>query len=127
MPVPKQSMENLTEPMFYVLMAFVSAPMCGVDVVKFAEKRSHGRLRMGPATLYTVIGRFEKEKLIREIDVDGRKRTYRVTDKGRAAYENELGRLERCVADAVKMPGAAEKPTVRHIRPKGESAVNIRR
>jgi DNA-binding PadR family transcriptional regulator len=32
--------------------------------------------------------------------VEGRKRIYQITDKGRRAYEEELSRLRRCVADA---------------------------
>jgi DNA-binding PadR family transcriptional regulator len=55
---------------------------------------------MGPATLYTVIGKFEKEKYIKEVQVDGRKRTYQITDKGRRSYEEELNRLRQCVVDA---------------------------
>ena len=48
----------------------------------------------------TILGKFEKEKYIKEIQVEGRKRTYQITDKGRRAYEEELQRLRQCVADA---------------------------
>lgn len=100
--MPKRSMETLTESMFYVLMAFMQRPMCGTAAVNFIEERTSGRICMGPATLYTIIGKFEKEKLIRETQVDGRKRTYAITSKGTIAYENELARLRLCVADAEK-------------------------
>jgi DNA-binding PadR family transcriptional regulator len=93
-------MDILTESMFYVLMAFCHGPMCGIDAAQFIEQRTQGRVQLGPATLYTVIGKFENEKYIKEIQVEGRKRTYRITDKGRRAYEEELTRLRRCVADA---------------------------
>ena len=36
----------------------------------------------------------------REIQVDGRKRTYQITEKGRRAYEEELTRLRQCIRDA---------------------------
>ena len=98
--MPKKSMELLTETMFYVLMAFCKSAMCGIDVAEFIEKRTGGRILIGPATLYTILGKFEKEDLIREISVSGRKRTYRITEKGRQAYEEELARLKQCVADA---------------------------
>ena len=91
--MPKKSMEVLTESMFYVLMAFQSGPMCGTDVADYIEKRTRGRLRMGPATLYTILGKFEK--------VDGRRRTYLITEKGAGAYHSELKRLQFCVADAL--------------------------
>ena len=64
MLMPKKAMEILTESMFYVLMAFSKGPMCGIDVADFIEKRTKGRVLIGPATLYTILGKFEKEKWI---------------------------------------------------------------
>ena len=98
--MPRKSMDILTESMFYVLMALMQQPMCGIDIADFIEKRTKHRLQMGPATLYTVLAKFEKEKYIREISVEGRKRTYQITDTGRRAYEEELARLKQCVLDA---------------------------
>lgn len=98
--MPKKSMDTLTESMFYVLMALCAGPMCGIDIADFIDKRTAGRLRIGPATLYTILGKFEKEKYIQEISVDGRKRTYQITGKGIDAYREELSRLKQCVLDA---------------------------
>ena len=98
--MPKKSMDSLTESMFYVLMALMQGEMCGTDAATFVEARTRGRVLLGPATLYTVLGKFEKEKYIKEVRVEGRKRTYRITDKGRKAFEEELTRLRQCVADA---------------------------
>lgn len=98
--MPKKSMDILTESMFYVLMALMTAPMCGTDIANFIEHRTQHRLQIGPATLYTILGKFEKEKYIREISVEGRKRTYEITGKGFEAYREELKRLKQCVADA---------------------------
>lgn len=90
----------LTEPMFYVLMAFLHGEMCGIDVAAFVEKKTRGRVKLGPGTLYTLLNKFQDETLIEEIDVEGRKRTYRLTAKGRDAYEEELERLRACLRDA---------------------------
>ena len=98
--MPKKAMDILTESMFYVLMALYRRPMCGIDAAEFIERRTDGRLLIGPATLYTILGKFEKEKYIREVQVEGRKRTYQITEKGRAAYMEELLRLKQCIADA---------------------------
>ena len=100
MAVPKKAMDILTESMFYVLMALMQGEMCGTDAAAFVEVRTRGRVLLGPATLYTVLGKFEKEKYIKEVRVEGRKRTYRITDKGRKAFDEELNRLRQCVADA---------------------------
>ena len=98
--MPKKPMDILTESMFYVLMALCREPMCGTQIADFIQCRTRGRLQMGPATLYTILGKFEKEDYIREISVTGRKRTYRITEKGQQAYREELNRLKQCVTDA---------------------------
>ena len=98
--MPKKSMDILTESMFYVLMALTQRPMCGIDIADFIDRRTKGRLKIGPATLYTLLGKFEKEKYIREVSVEGRKRTYEITGKGADAYREELERLKQCVLDA---------------------------
>ena len=98
--MPKKPMDTLTESMFYVLMALMEDPKCGTDIANFIEHRTRSRLQMGPATLYTILGKFEKEKYIREIAVEGRKRTYEITGKGFEAYREELKRLKQCVIDA---------------------------
>lgn len=89
----------LTEPMFYVLMSFLRRDMCGIDVTEFVERKTNGRVRLGPGTLYTLLGKFLDGGLIEETEVDGRKRTYRITPKGREAYREELERLRACVRD----------------------------
>ena len=98
--MPRKSMDTLTESMFYVLMALMQGPMCGIDIADFIEKRTKSRLQMGPATLYTILGKFEKEKYILETAVEGRKRTYEITGKGFEAYRDELKRLKQMVLDA---------------------------
>ena len=98
--MPKKAMEILTESMFYVLMALSKSPMCGIDIAAWITNRTRGRVSLGPATLYTVLGKFEKEGYIAETEVEGRKRTYRITSKGLTAYRAELERLRACIADA---------------------------
>ena len=98
--MPKKAMEILTESMFYVLMALSKSPMCGIDIAAWITNRTRGRVSLGPATLYTVLGKFEKEGYIAETEVEGRKRTYRITAKGLTAYRTELDRLRQCIADA---------------------------
>lgn len=98
--MPKKAMEILTESMFYCLMALCRCPMCGIDIAAFVDGKTRGRVQLGPATLYTILGKFEKEGYIAETEVQGRKRTYTITAKGRAAYGEELARLRLCIADA---------------------------
>ena len=91
---------TLTESMFYVLMSFFRGQMCGIEITAFVERKTNGRVRLGPGTLYTLLGKFQEEGLIQETEVDGRKRTYRLTGKGRAVFQEELDRLRACLNDA---------------------------
>ena len=96
----RKILETLTESMFYVLMALLRQARCGTEIADFVAARTKSRVRLGPGTLYTILAKFEEEQLIREVNVLGRKRTYRLTDKGRALYGDELERLRACIADA---------------------------
>ena len=107
--MPRRPLENLTESMFYVLLALKTRPMCGMEIAAFLERATNGRLRIGPATLYTVLSKFEEVQYIEEIAVEGRKRTYRITQTGLDAYAAELERLERCVRDARQAEGKEEE------------------
>ena len=89
----------LTESMFYVLMSFLRGQMCGIEITEFVERKTNGRVRLGPGTLYTLLGKFQEEGLIRETEIQGRKRSYKITEAGRAAFREELARLRACVED----------------------------
>ena len=53
----------LTESMFYVLMSFLHNEMCGIEITEFVERKTHGQVRLGPGTLYTLLGKFQDEQL----------------------------------------------------------------
>ena len=91
----------LTEPMYYVLMSFLRREMCGTEIAEFVEHKTAGRVSLGPGTLYTLLAKFQDEALIAETGVDGRKRTYQITHKGRQAFQEELNRLRSCVEDGL--------------------------
>lgn len=80
-------------------MSFLKQEMCGIEITEFVNQKTHGRIRLGPGTLYTLLGKFQEEKFIEETQVAGRKRTYRLTSKGREAYLEELKRLKTCIRD----------------------------
>lgn len=98
--MPRKTLDTLSEPMFYVLMALRQQPLCGADIAQWISDRTEGRLALGPGTLYTILGKLTDEQMIREIAVDGRRRTYTITEAGQHLYDNELTRLRRCVRDA---------------------------
>lgn len=74
--------------------------VCGTEIAAWTERCTEGRVRLGPGTLYTILGRFLEEGFIQETSVQGRQRNYRLTEKGQQAYRNERLRLRLCLADA---------------------------
>ena len=95
----KEPLKVLTESMFYVLLSLMRQARCGTEIVQFVDDTTAGRVPLGPGTLYTILAKFQEEGLIRETAVEGRKRTYAITDRGRALFRQELSRLKLCVAD----------------------------
>lgn len=55
----REQFQNLTEPMYYILISLLSEK-CGVDIMDSVSEISKGRVRVGPCTLYTLLGKFEK-------------------------------------------------------------------
>lgn len=97
--MPKKSLETLSEPMFYVLMALNRQNLCGADIVTWVNRRTQGRVALGPGTLYTILPKLTESGMLHEVATEGRRRTYEITEQGRALYESECARLRRQVAD----------------------------
>lgn len=96
----KNSLEVLTESMFYVLLALLRRPKCGTEIADFVSNTTKGRVVIGPGTLYTILSKFEEGGLIEEIAVEGRKRTYQITEIGIKIYLKEKTRLHQMLDDA---------------------------
>lgn len=96
----KTSLEVLSETMFYVLLSLLKQPRCGKEMADFVQAKTNGRVLLGPGTLYTILSKFEEEELIHEIAVEGRKRTYEITKKGKRMYLKEKARLYHMIEDA---------------------------
>ncbi|MEG0264912.1 MAG: PadR family transcriptional regulator [Erysipelotrichaceae bacterium] len=96
----KLGLENLSESMFYVLMALRKANRCGTEIAEFVSVKTKQRVNIGPGTLYTILSKFEKEHLIEEVEIVGRKRTYQISEKGLKYFCNEYDRLKKLVEDA---------------------------
>jgi DNA-binding PadR family transcriptional regulator len=73
--------------------------MCGVDIMQGVKFVSKGRIKVGPGTLYALLGRFEKDGIIVETKVVLRKKSYIITDKGKEILKEEFERLQRLIVD----------------------------
>jgi len=94
----REQFQNLTEPMYYILISLLKE-RCGVDIMEAVLETSKGRVMVGPGTLYALLGKFEKESMIKETEVQGRRRSYIISDKGREMLRNEYRRLIILVND----------------------------
>lgn len=94
----REQFQNLTEPMYYILLSLLEE-RCGVDIMESVEEISRGRVKVGPGTLYALLARFEKEEMIRETEVVGRKRSYIITDNGLDILKEEYSRLMNLIED----------------------------
>ena len=97
-------LETLTEQMYYVLLALVEQGH-GYAVMERIGQLSHGRVQVGPGTLYTLLGRFEKEKLIALVQEENKRKVYRLTNEGRNVLEREYERLRRQAEDGAAILG----------------------
>lgn len=96
----RKKLSTLTEPMFYLLMSLADGDKCGIEISEFIQKRSKKRVLLGPGTLYALLSDFEQEGIIRYVGIEGKKKTYSITEFGRALYNEELMRLRQCIIDA---------------------------
>ena len=90
--------QTLTEQMFYILLC-LREECCGMDVMEKVASMTEGRIQIGAGTMYTLLADFQKSGMIEETAVEGRKRSYRITEKGRAMLAQEYERLQRQIKD----------------------------
>lgn len=88
----REKFQTLTEPMFYILLC-LRQECCGADIMARTAALTHSRVNVGPGTLYNLLDSFLQAGMIRETSVDGRKRSYLITSKGRETLETEYRRL----------------------------------
>lgn len=94
----------MTEAMYYILLALLK-PGHGYGMMQRIKELSGGRLVMGPGTLYGVLSRMSREGLIVLTGEEGRRKTYAITDAGKAALLLEYSRLKQLVSDGGILEG----------------------
>ena len=92
----REQLQTLTESMFYILLVLIK-PMHGYEIMQTVDVISQHRVKVGAGTLYSLLTRFEKEKIIRQISDDGRKKVYQLTEKGRNILDGEYDRLKNSI------------------------------
>lgn len=96
----REQFQTLTEPMYYILLALTDE-CCGVDIMEKVKCVSHGRVLVGPGTLYAMLAKFEENGVIRLTASEGRRKSYIITDKGSEMLQEEFNRLKTMVEDGM--------------------------
>ena len=94
----REQFQTLTEPMYYILLA-LTQECCGVDIMEKVKMLSKGRVRVGPGTLYAMLGKFEENHIIKRTASEGRRKSYIITEEGERMLEKEYERLQTMVRD----------------------------
>lgn len=98
----RERLQNLTEPMYYILLA-LTKERHGYEIMQTIEEFTDGRVVVGPGTLYTLLSRFEKKGFIRLTSDDGRRKNYIITKTGKQILDEEFNRLKQLVKDGEKV------------------------
>ena len=94
----REQFQTLTEPMYYILLA-LTEECCGVDIMEKVKVISHGRVLVGPGTLYAMLAKFEENRVIKMTTSEGRRKSYIITDVGQEMLQKEYDRLLVMVQD----------------------------
>lgn len=106
--VARAKFQTLTEQMFYTLLC-LKEECYGMDILDRVPAMTDHRVNVGSGTLYTLLEQFLDADMIRETKVEGRRRSYILTDKGREMLERECARLTAQLKDYYMIFGKEEQ------------------
>ena len=102
--MPRAKFKTLTEQMFYTLLC-LKDECYGMDILDKVPSMTNGRVNIGSGTLYTLLEKFLEENMIKETKIEGRIRSYIITEKGKEMLDNEYSRLLAQINDYKKAFG----------------------
>ncbi len=97
----------LSPPVFYVLLAVADRERHGYAIMQEVEKRTQGKVRLLPGSLYSTLKRMVAASFIEECEGDDagqsddeRRRYYRITKRGKEVAAAEADRMATLIAVA---------------------------
>ena len=105
--MPRVKFQTLTEQMFYILLC-LKEECCGMDILDKVPAMTRRRVSVGSGTLYNLLEQFVQAGMIRETKVEGRRRSYILTDCGRERLEREYQRISAQAEDFRRIFGGDE-------------------
>ena len=90
--MPREKFHTLTEQMFYILLC-LKDECYGMDILDKVPTMTDNRVSVGSGTLYNLLEQFSDAGMIRETKVEGRRRSYILTDKGKDMLDKDYWRV----------------------------------
>ena len=84
----------MTETAFYILLC-LQKPNHGYGIVQKVEKLTDGAIRLTPGTMYGSLSKMEKDKVIRLVREEDKRKVYEITELGSEVLQLERRRIER--------------------------------
>ena len=113
-----ESFLPLTESAFHILLALTDKERHGYGIMQEVKRRTKGKVKLGPGTLYGSIKRLLEGKWIEEVaerpdpDIDDeRRRYYRLSELGRRIAAAEARRIVDLVQQAQEKKLLPDEPT----------------
>ena len=97
--------QPLTEALFYILLA-ARRPVHGYGITQEVASLTGGRVNLGPGTLYGAINSLLDKGWIELYSAEAgsrKKKEYRITSQGRAAFAAEMERRQELVSNGARM------------------------
>ena len=105
--MPRAKFGTLTEQMFYVLLCLKNE-CYGLDILDRVPAMTGNRVSVGSGTLYNLLEQFLEEGMIVETKVEGRRRSYILTQRGREMLDKEYKRIQAQAEDYRRIFGKEE-------------------
>ena len=105
--MPRAKFGTLTEQMFYVLLCLKNE-CYGLDILDRVPAMTGNRVSVGSGTLYNLLEQFLEEGMIVETKVEGRRRSYILTNKGKKMLDKEFRRIQAQAEDYRRIFGKEE-------------------
>ena len=98
-----KKVEPMSESYFYILLCLSKGANHGYGIMQMTEKLSEGSVTIGSGTMYGATNNMIKKGWIKEVMSTEpgmeRRRLYRLTEEGRNAFQDEVDRLKRMLAN----------------------------
>lgn len=84
----------MTETAFFILLC-LRRPNHGYGIVQMVEKMTDGEIRLTPGTMYGSLSKMEKDRVIRFVREEEKRKLYQITELGTEILQLECKRIER--------------------------------